>query len=104
MKDDRLHKKYLFDHKAAMFVPATSFCSTNLLPIGIDNSKLPIPIKSKFNASISNELRRYYSESEPEQIASLILLKLHPERQKYSFDIEAFRLGIYTDDRRDFNN
>jgi hypothetical protein len=70
MKDERLHKKYPFDHKAALFVPATSFCSTNLLSIGIDDSKLPIPIKSKFNASINDELRKYYSKSEPEQIAS----------------------------------
>ena len=104
VKDERLHKKYPFDHKAALFIPATSFCSTNLLSIGVDDSKLPIPIKSKFNASITDELRKYYSKSEPEQIASLILLKLHPERAKYSFDIEAFRLGFYTDDKQDFNN
>ena len=101
VKDERLHAKYPFDHKAALFIPATSFCSTNLLSIGIDDSKLPIPIKSKFNASI---LRKYYSKVEPEGVASIILLKLHPERKKYSFDVEAFRLGCYTDNTKDFMN
>jgi hypothetical protein len=47
-------------------------------------------------------MRKYYSKSEPEMIASLILLNLHPERKRYSFDTEAFLLGNYTDDRKDF--
>ena len=102
IKDDRRLDHCSFDHKAALFIPATSFCSTNLLSLGIDNLKFPIPIKSKFNASIAEEMRKYYSKSEPEMIASLILLKLHPERKRYSFDTEAFLLGNYTDDRKDF--
>ena len=102
VKDDRQLNHYPFDHKATLFIPATSFCSTNLLSLGIDDLKLPIPIKSKFNASIGEEMRKFYSKSEPELIASLILLKLHPERNRYSFDKEALLLGCYTDDTKDF--
>jgi len=47
-------------------------------------------------------MRKYYSKSEPEMIASLILLNLHPERKRYSFVTEAFLLGNYTVDRKDF--
>ncbi len=47
-------------------------------------------------------MRKYYSTREPEMIASLTLLNLHPERKRYSFDMEAFLLGNYTDDRKDF--
>ncbi len=104
VKDNRRLDHCPFDHKATLFIPATSFCSTNLLSLGIDDSKLPIPIKSKFNASIGEEMSKHYSKSEPELIASLLLLKLHPERKKYSFDKEAFLLGCYTDDRKDFMN
>ena len=104
VKDNRRLDHCPFDHKATLFIPATSFCSTNLLSLGIDDSKLPIPIKSKFNASIGEEMSKHYSKSEPELIASLLLLKLHPERKKYSFDKEAFLLGYYTDDRNDFMN
>ena len=62
IKDDRRLDHCSFDHKAALFIPATSFCSTNLLSLGIDNLKFPIPIKSKFNASIAEEMRKYYSK------------------------------------------
>jgi hypothetical protein len=84
------------------FVQSRLKLTTNLLSLGIDDLKFPILIKSKFNASIAEEMRKYYSKSEPEMIASLILLKLHPGRKRYSFDTESFLLGNYTDDRKDF--
>lgn len=92
---------YPFDHKADLFIPATSICSTNLLSLGIDHRKFPIAVKSKYDSCIV-DARKHYSIVKPNEVYALILLKLQPERLKITFDRDAYKAKLYTDDSKDY--
>ena len=94
-------RNFPFNHEAKLFIPVTSFCSTRILSLGLDSNKLPIPVTIRYNASISEGLRRHYSTVKYENVETIILFKLNPERRKFLFERDALKSGHYTDTSKD---
>jgi len=89
-----------FSSDAKLFIPLMSFCSSRILSLGLNALKVPILVKSRYKSDISEGINKHLSEIHTD-IDTLLLLKLNPERNKCSFDKDAFVSGMYTDDSHD---
>ena len=75
-----------------LFIPVTQISSTVMLVSGMGPDKLPIRVRSK---RLGSRGAKYCSVSPPTDIDNILLLPLHPERRKLTFDFDAFKNGKY---------
>jgi hypothetical protein len=68
------------------FVTLTNVYSTKILVGGRDNLKMPIQLRINYSDSHHVTTIRNFSNCQPNEVADLILLDLHPERQSVEYD------------------
>jgi hypothetical protein len=83
-----------------LFVPITNMFSTAVMVCGFDAHNMPINTNSK-HITVLN--RPYLSELTPNNVSTLCLIDLHPERRKIEFDITAYNNNEYNNNLQDID-